>query len=95
LNRYVGINILQKGGGWINIVIRRGGWGYRFLTNRNPLVKKRKLFAPKSFAGLVNMVVPTIHTEGCPAVMILLSYLFLLSAISTALHTYRIRLKFW
>jgi hypothetical protein len=41
------------------------------------------------------MVVPTIHTEGCPAVMILLSYLFLLSAISTALHTYRIRLKFW
>lgn len=45
--------------------------------------------------GAVNMTVATIHTEGCLAVLILLTYLSLLSLVTVTLHTYRIRLKFW
>ena len=41
------------------------------------------------------MVIPTIHTDGCPAVMIILAYLSLLSLIILTLYNRRIRIKFW
>ncbi len=41
------------------------------------------------------MIVPTIHTEGCPAVMILLTYLSLLSVTIITLFKYQLRIKFW
>ena len=46
------------------------------------------------FIGLVNMIVPTIHTDGVKAVLILALYEASLGVIITVLYRYKIKLKF-
>ena len=46
------------------------------------------------FIGLVNMIVPTIHTDGVKAVLILALYEASLGIIITVLYRYKIKLKF-